>query len=80
MLPCPDCNNPLTQFPIERDNVNLVSCDGCYGVWVVHLGDELERVDNVTFNELVEAYGTEYPIDVEPRSVTLPEAVEDALM
>lgn len=38
------------------------------------------RVDNVTFDELVEAYGTEYPIDVEPSTVVLPEAVEDALM
>ena len=55
MLPCPDCNNPLTQFPIEKDDVDLVSCDGCYGVWLVHPGDDLERVDNVTFDELVES-------------------------
>ncbi len=80
MLPCPDCNNPLTQFPIENDDVDLVSCDGCYGAWLVHPGDDLERVDNVTFDELVEAYGTEYPIDVDPSTVELPEPVEDALM
>ena len=80
MLPCPDCNNPLTQFPIEQDDVDLVSCDSCYGVWLVHPGDDLERVDNVTFDDLVEAYGTEYPIDVDPSTVELPEEVEDALM
>ena len=43
-------------------------------------GDDLERVDNVTFDDLVEAYGTEYPIDVDPSTVELPEEVEDALM
>ncbi len=80
MLPCPDCNNPLTQFPIEKDDVDLMSCDGCYGAWLVYPGDDLERVDNVTFDELVEAYGTEYPIDVDPSTVELPEPVEDALM
>ncbi len=80
MLPCPDCNNPLTQFPIEQVDVALVSCDGCYGVWLVHPGDELVRVDNVTFDELVAAYGTEYPIDVDPSTVVLPEVVEEALM
>lgn len=80
MLPCPDCNNPLTQFPIEKNDVDLVSCDSCYGVWLVHPGDDLERVDNVAFDDLVEAYGTEYPIDVDPSTVKLPEEVEDALM
>ena len=43
-------------------------------------GDDLERVDNVTFDDLVDAYGTEYPIDVDPSTVELPEPVEDALM
>ena len=38
MLPCPDCNNPLTQFPIEPEDVDLASCDGCYGAWLVHPG------------------------------------------
>ncbi|MDE0683060.1 MAG: hypothetical protein OXI63_09120 [Candidatus Poribacteria bacterium] len=80
MLPCPDCNNPLTQFPIEQDDVDLVGCDSCYSVLLVHPGDDLERVDNVTFDDLVEAYGTEYPIDVDPSTVELPEEVEDALM
>ena len=80
MLPCPDCNNPLIQFPIENNDVDMMSCDSCYGVWLVYPGDDLERVDNVTFDELVEAYGTEYPIDVDPSTVELPEPVEDALM
>ena len=79
MLPCPDCNNPLTQFPIEKSGVDLMSCDGCQGVFLNRPGEELERVDNVTFDELVGAYGTEYPIDVDPSTVTLPEDLLDAL-
>ena len=79
MLPCPGCNNPLTQFPIERSDVDLMSCDGCQGVFLNRPGEELENVDNATFDELVEAYGTEYPIDVDPSTVTLPEEVEEAL-
>ena len=79
MLPCPGCNNPLTQFPIERSDVDLMSCDGCQGVFLNRPGGELENVDNATFDELVAAYGTEYPIDVDPSTVTLPEAVEEAL-
>ncbi len=79
MLPCPGCNNPLTQFPIEQSDVDLMSCDGCQGVFLNRPGEELENVDNTTFDELVEAYGTEYPIDVDPSTVLLPEAVEEAL-
>ncbi len=79
MLPCPGCNNPLTQFPIERSDMDLMSCDSCQGVFLNRPGSELENVDNATFDDLVEAYGTEYPIDVDPSTVTLPEAVEEAL-
>ncbi len=79
MLPCPDCNNPLTQFPIEQPGVDLFSCDGCQGVFLNRPGEELGRVDNVTFDELVTVYGTEYPIDVDPSTVTLPETVAEAL-
>jgi Zn-finger nucleic acid-binding protein len=79
MLPCPDCNNPLTQFPIERSGVDLFSCDGCRAVFLYRPGEELSRVDNVTFDELIEAYGTADPIHVEPSTVTLPEAVTEAL-
>jgi hypothetical protein len=56
-----------------------MSCDGCQGVFLNRPGEELERVDNVTFDELVGAYGTEYPIDVDPSTVTLPEDLLDAL-
>jgi len=56
-----------------------MSCDGCQGVFLNRPGEELENVDNATFDELVEAYGTEYPIDVDPSTVTLPEEVEEAL-
>ena len=79
MLPCPDCNNPLTQFPIEQSGVDLFSCDGCQGAFLHRPGEELERVDNVTFEELVAAYGSDYPVDVDPSSVTLPEGVIEAL-
>ena len=34
MFPCPDRSNPRTQFPIEQDDVDLVSCDSCYGAWM----------------------------------------------
>jgi hypothetical protein len=48
-------------------------------VVLYRLGEEFERVDDVTFDELVAAYGTEYPIDLDPNTVTLPEAVVEAL-
>ncbi len=79
MLPCPDCNNPLRQFPIEPSGVDLLSCDGCQVVVLYRPGEEFERVDDVTFDELVAAYGTEYPIDVDSSTVTLPEAIIEAL-
>ncbi|MCZ6679431.1 MAG: zf-TFIIB domain-containing protein [Candidatus Poribacteria bacterium] len=79
MLPCPDCNNPLTQFPVEPSGADLFSCDGCQGVFLHRPGEELGRVDNATFDELVAVYGTEYPIDVDPSTVTLPDSVAEAL-
>ena len=79
MLPCPDCNNPLTQFPLEQPDVELMSCDSCQVVVLNRVGQELERVDDTSFGNLVEAYGTEFPIDVDPSTVTLPEEVTDAL-
>jgi hypothetical protein len=79
MLPRPDCNNPLTQFPIEQSPVDLMACDGCQGVFLNRPGEELGRVDNTSFDELVGAYATEYPIDVDPSTVTLPESVAEAL-
>ncbi len=79
MLPCPDCNNPLTQFPIEQSDVELVACDSCQVVLLNRPGQELERVDDTSFDNLVEAYGTAFPIDVDPHTVTLPEEVIDTL-
>ena len=49
------------------------------GVYLNRPGEELEAVDDVTFDELVEAYGTDFPMDVDPSTITLPDAVEDAL-
>jgi hypothetical protein len=79
MLPCLGCNAPLTQFPIEQSDVDLMACDGCQGVYLNRPGEELEAVDDITFDELVEAYGTDFPMDVDPSTITLPYAVEDAL-
>ena len=79
MLPCPDCNNPLTQFPVGQSDVDLMSCDSCRVVVLNRAGQDLERVDDTSFSDLVEAYGTEFPIDVDPNTVTLPEEVEEAL-
>jgi len=79
MQPCPGCNSPLTQFPIQQSGVDLYSCDGCQGVYIHNPGEELAAVDNTSFDELVAAYGTDFPIDVDPSTVTLPEAVEEAL-
>ena len=79
MLPCPDCNNPLTQFPLQQSDVELVSCDSCQVVLLNRPGQEFERVDDTSFDDLVGAYGTELPIDVDPSTVTLPEEVADAL-
>jgi len=79
MLPCPDCNNPLTQFPLQQSDVDLVSCDSCQVVLLNRPGQELERVDDTSFDDLVKVYGTEFPIDVDPSTVTLPEEVTDAL-
>ena len=79
MLPCPDCNNPLTQFPVEQSDVDLMSCDSCQVVVLSRAGQEFERVDDTSFGDLVKAYGTEFPIDVDPSTVTLPEEVGDAL-
>ena len=79
MLPCPDCNNPLTQFPVEPSDVDLMSCDSCQVVVLNRAGQDLERVDDTSFGDLVQAYGTEFPIDVDPTTVTLPEEVEEAL-
>jgi hypothetical protein len=56
-----------------------MACDGCQGVYLNRPGEELEAVDDITFDELVEAYGTDFPMDVDPSTVTLPDAVEDAL-
>ena len=39
-------------------------------------GQDIERVDDTSFGDLVQAYGTEFPIDVDPTTVTLPEEVE----
>ena len=79
MFPCPDCNGPLTQFPIEQSGVDLMACDGCQGVFLNRPGQELGRVDNATFDALVAAYGTDFPTDVDPSSVTLPDGVTEAL-
>ena len=79
MSPCPDCNNPLTQFPLEQSDIELVSCDSCQVVLLNLPGQELKRVDDTSFDDLVKAYGTKFPIDVDPSTVTLPEEVTDAL-
>jgi len=79
MLPCPDCNKPLTQFPVEPSGVDLMACDGCQGVFLNRPGGELQRVDNATFDELVASYGSDNPIGVDPSTVMLPEAVAEAL-
>ena len=79
MLPCPDCNNPLTLFPLEQSDVELMSCDSCQVVVLSRTGEDLERVDDTSFGDMVKAYGTEFPIDVDPTTVTLPEEVADAL-
>ncbi len=79
MLPCPDCNNPLTLFPLEQSDVELMSCDSCQVVVLSRAGEDLERVDDTSFGDMVKAYGTEFPIDVDPTTVTLPEEVADAL-
>ena len=64
MLPCLGCNAPLTQLPIQQSDVDLYSCDGYQGVYLHNLGEELASVDNTSFDELVEAYGTDFHIDI----------------
>lgn len=81
MLPCPDCNNPLTDFPIADSSVHLYACDGCQAIFTHRSGSELNRINNVMFDDLVQAYGTEHPrrATVDFNNLDLPQVVVDAL-
>lgn len=81
MLPCPDCNNPLTDFPVDITSAHLYACDGCQAVFVHRSGEELDRVNNVMFDDLVQAYGTDHPRrgTVDFSQLKLPPNVVEAL-